>query len=523
MVEYNRKASMKDQFKKSKKMAGKKTSNIIKPDLDIQIYQPNYGHNVIDIIPFTAGANHHFEKGTQGLYNFIYEAHWIGTTPKTGVVCPLCLKGQKRCPVCEMLSKMDYRSASEKDQKFMKSYFPRKRVLYNALGRFPKEQKAKGLQVLDVAYNRFEDPLLGIAVTPAIDGEEEQIIDFVDPKRGKSIDFDVEKAKSKEDFDKWKNHKFRDRNYSIEKSILDSAYVLDEIVNILDYKEIKDILDTGLVDTKEHTGYSNKDSRGVDSALIKELGEVEDVIELDDFVNLHELESKGFNGIDIEGELDEEKKKVLSFLEKKDAKNESKEEDSSDNELDIDFDKVISEIKSCQDLYELEELLVEYSLDDLYRDLDYDEDNVSSEKEDLIDWLNRKRPAGKQQTASAAGKLIVDFDKDKFIQRLKKTKTERQLSFLLKKYNLNGKILFDVNDSFIKHKVKLRKIILEAPTEEEDKGVLTLHKIKSMDFEELCKVAKEEYPDSIDPSFYEPEEVEELREEILNYFDEIPF
>lgn len=296
--------SLIDRIRKSQASLKGKRSKIFKDDVDIEIYRPKAGKHIIDVIPYAAGDNDVVSSQGEETYTFAYESHRIGANNGVEVICPGMF--DKPCPVCEMVSSMDW----DTEEDLIRQYKSRKRNLYNVIVHTSKEEKAKGIQVFDAANFYFESQIVEIAVVAARDGEEETIIDFAHPKKGKSIRWTI---KSGNPFDEWKGHAFLDRNYKIDKDILRQAYCLDELIVIKSYNEIKKILD-GVLE-EENNSTSKEEEENINfSEIIRKLEDVEDMEELIDLVDDYDLDEHDFEGIDEDNPFEEEKAKLNAYL-----------------------------------------------------------------------------------------------------------------------------------------------------------------------------------------------------------------
>ncbi|MGD9156850.1 MAG: hypothetical protein PVG39_00450 [Desulfobacteraceae bacterium] len=347
-------------------------SNIFPEDKSLPIWKPKDGTHIIDIIPYLAGKRDPATEEGSPTYTFEYQVHTNVGPANKQYICPAMF--DKKCPICEYRQKL-----RDKDDDRYKDYFPKTRNLYNVISYDDKKEAKKGVQIWDVSWYYFEKQLMAISRKPSRDGKEEKTVNFVHPEDGKSITFTIEPAKSKNDFPSFVGHSFDDREYEIDDDILDAAFVLDEIVVIATYDEIKDAscLEDG--DVGEPKGGTED---GVANAveeiqeLIDELEDIDKMDELEEFVDDNDLDDADF---DEKGRFKKEKKKVIAYLKER---LEEAEENSGgdDNEPDYDRDDIddMSWVK-------LKKLIKEEGLD---VDIDdYDKDSIDDLRDEICDEL----------------------------------------------------------------------------------------------------------------------------------------
>lgn len=482
------------RMKKSMDSLKGKKSAIFRNDIDIEIYRPKAGEHVIDIIPYRAGQNDTYCDPGEETYTFAYKYHRIGASGQE-IICPTMFG--KPCPACEYGNEL-YQAGNEESKKF----YARTRHLYNIVCRSSSEEKAKGVQVWDVSSFYFEEKLLAIAKIPALDGEPEKIIDFADPKRGKSIKFKIVGAASKNDFDEYLGHGFIDRRYKIDKDILNEAKVLDELIVILSYNEIKKMLD-GLAkddsdnDSGEETGKLDK------PGLLNQVKEIDDIIDLDDFVDDNGLVLHGFEPIDTNLSLEEEKARLLDFLggskQKQKAGNQSEGND------------LLNLLKKIDDIVDLEEFCYDHLEKLGYSD--FNEDN--SFEEEL------EKAASFIQGQQSSGSGDSGISKEQLLSALKEIKDTKELKKFVKK-NLEG-FKLDRSETLSKQKLEVKKHIKAITGATGNKPYFD--SIEKMSFEEMIEFVKgnETLSEKLGVEYYDPEDREELLLDIKQNWDDIPF
>lgn len=319
--------------------------NIIQDTIEVQIWRPKDGSHIVDIIPYFAGKHDpNLEKG-EPAYSYEYWAHTNVGPGNAMLLCPAEMFGDP-CPICEDRQKL--RDKGVDDDKW-KLLFPKRRNLYNVVS-YDKGEQKKGVQVWDVSWHYFEKHVL--AITKKVDRRtgKEKFVNFPDPVKGKSVLFDIEPAKSKEDYPKFLGHSFDKRGYEIEDEILDSTFVLDEIVYRPDYEEI----------SKAYWGSKGKESETSEEEdekmeeLIEELEDIDDKDDLKEFIEENDLNVKIKKWKDIDGA----KEKVLDAIKES---FDSEDEDDDDDDDDDDSDYTVEDIeemskKKLKKLIEEEEL-----------------------------------------------------------------------------------------------------------------------------------------------------------------------
>lgn len=192
--------------------------------------------HIIDIIPFLAGPNfptgsskYQIKPGTPVYVLDLYVHQNIGPG-EAWIVCPAKNYG-KPCPVCEDIERRK-RKGEEWDD--YSDIAPKRRCVYNVICYDNKKEEDKGIQIWEVSHRYSEKAFQALAKN-ARTGD---VISFCSPdKDGKSISFEV----SDDDFRTIGGHKFLDRDYEITDDVLDQAYILDEQIALLTYKEIENL------------------------------------------------------------------------------------------------------------------------------------------------------------------------------------------------------------------------------------------------------------------------------------------
>lgn len=191
------------------------------------------GNHLIDIIPYLAGSQDpKLNEGDRSYMVDVYVHQKVGTN-EDSVLCPSSNYRGQKCPICEHLAKMQQSKQFTEEE--LKTLKPKRRVLYNIICYDNPEQEAKGVQVWEASYHLTENEILSIARNRRGGGH----VAFADPDEGKSIDFYREGSGAAT---RYKGYMFVDREGAIiSDEDLDSAYCLDELLDIKTYDEINEL------------------------------------------------------------------------------------------------------------------------------------------------------------------------------------------------------------------------------------------------------------------------------------------
>lgn len=217
-------STIKDYFDKDKLSAtGRKLFRMPKGDKTI----------VMDVIPYFAGTHDPKNAANDPVYCLDINVHTNIGPGNERIIC--LAQYNKACPICEEL---DRRRAAEEDyESRIKPLRPSRRTVYNIVIRDNKgEEEKKGVQIMEIAHFFLEKKFAGISKNPVTGG----VTVFSDPDEGKSLCFS--KRNPTKDTVEYSAHQFLDRQYPVSDAELNEAVVLDEVVKILTYKEIEEIL-----------------------------------------------------------------------------------------------------------------------------------------------------------------------------------------------------------------------------------------------------------------------------------------
>jgi len=210
--------------------------SIFKDEYGNKIWKCGEGDHLIDIIPYPAGK--HDPKSKENDWGYILDiwVHYAVGVNQDAYVCPARNYGQP-CPICEY--REEVRRTDDYDEDLVKELTPKRRSIYNVISYDSEKETAKGVQIFDVAHWFMEKHISSLAKTPVRGAGKstDSYIAFSDPDEGKSIAFTRKGSRRNTEF---LGHKFVDRNYVIEDDVLNSAFILDECINIYSYNEIKE-------------------------------------------------------------------------------------------------------------------------------------------------------------------------------------------------------------------------------------------------------------------------------------------
>ena len=312
----------------SKKRAKGLGKNVLKPGLDIPMYRPGDGGHIIDIIPYITGKNDPVLSKGKDNYTYEYYCHRNVGIGDLWFICLAQTYG-KPCPICEHRDKLREKGASKKT---FKPLFPQRRNMYNVVS-YDRGEERKGVQLWDVPWFYSEKHIQAIAIKTDRRGREKET-NFAHSEKGKSIQFTIEPPKGKEDYASYEGWSFEDRDYVIKNSTLDGAHVIDQIVYVPSYKELKEAYWKG----KSHT--KDDDDSDMDEKFQELMDEVEDLEEMEDleeFIEENELQIK-VKKSDDEDDVKEKIKEALEEQYSYEDIDDDDDDDFDDDDDDDDFD-----------------------------------------------------------------------------------------------------------------------------------------------------------------------------------------
>lgn len=184
----------------------------------------------IDIIPYLAGKQHPSVKEGKLAHNLDFFVHRKVGVNEDSYVCLARTYG-KKCPICD--EQAEIRKQDDYDEKYVKSLNPTRRALYNIVVRDNDKETRKGVQLFEVSHWLFEKELAELSKKPRGGG----FILYADPDDGKTLCF--RKKGNGPTNTEYKAFQFVDRDEPISDEILDAAVVLDELIHLPTYEEVK--------------------------------------------------------------------------------------------------------------------------------------------------------------------------------------------------------------------------------------------------------------------------------------------
>lgn len=280
--------------------------NIIDASKDVTMLVTKDGDHIMDIIPYEAGRYDPLVEKGDPTHTFEYWAHPNVGPNNAMMLCPTEMYG-KECPICEHREKLRNRGAD--DEKW-KGLFPKRRNLYNVIC-YDRGEEKKGVQLWDISYHYFEKFILAISKKTARGKSKAKTINFAHPEKGKSINFTIEPAKSKNDYPTYLGHAFDDRDYEIEEETLEEAQIIDEIVYRPNYEEIKKAYYGGKKGKDDDSSKGEGDEEKTE--LLDELEDIDDFDDFKEFIDDNDIDVK------IKKRMDDEdiKDKIIEAIEEK--------------------------------------------------------------------------------------------------------------------------------------------------------------------------------------------------------------
>lgn len=231
---------LREEFKKrlqeeNNRKDGGYYANLFKSDINIPFWNCKDGYHTIDIIDYIGGDRDAYP----GKLNWVFEFFTYSNlgAGKGNILCLSKTFGMPD-PIAEEWARMVRNGADQK--KFRSKYDPpAPRALFNIVCADNKEEEMKGIQVFHTSSYLLTDYLREMAkvqIRPGMEGID-PIIDFCDPKKGKSIKF---KREGTTETTKFILHQFVDRppGFEISQKLLDSVFTLGDLIYIPTYDEV---------------------------------------------------------------------------------------------------------------------------------------------------------------------------------------------------------------------------------------------------------------------------------------------
>jgi len=221
-----------------------KFRGIFREDIEgLQLWKPGEGDHEFDIVPYKAGKNDPDKKIKEGDFTYVLIL-WVhrGVGPSEDSYVCLARSYGEKCPICEYQASL---KDTEVDDDEIKKHNPTRRTLYNVVVYDNEKERAKGVQVLDIAHYYLEQELQVLSRPRARGGAATgEKVFFASPdKDGKSVGMTREGTRRNT---KYVGIKFLDRDYVLEDDIIEAARCLDEIIHVPTYQEVKDAFYAGM-------------------------------------------------------------------------------------------------------------------------------------------------------------------------------------------------------------------------------------------------------------------------------------
>jgi hypothetical protein len=211
-------------------------SSALNLPVDVKLFKlDKAGTRRIDIIPYHVGQGNPGPGADPGSLYFerTYFVHRSIGADQTTYVCP-AKTANKRCPICEYRAKLVKDPDADEDE--VKALAPKERQLWNVID---LDEPDEGIQVWDISYHLF-GKLLDQYVKDA--DADEDIEYYADPVDGKTLKLGVaEKSFGGRSYYEVLTIGFKDRKTKYDKSTIDAAFCLDDLVQVLPHDKLKAI------------------------------------------------------------------------------------------------------------------------------------------------------------------------------------------------------------------------------------------------------------------------------------------
>jgi len=226
----------------------------------------------LDILPYIVGkGNPWADEGTLHYERTFWVHRGIGVDQSSYI----CLRKtcNEKCPICEYRAKLS--KDPDADEDLIKDLAPKERQLFNVID---TRDRDKGVQLWDISFHLFGKSLdARIRNADEDDGYE----NFAELEDGFTLKLGIEEGHyGKISFYSVETIDFKPRKEDYDEDILEEVYCLDELLNIIPYKELKQILlqteDDDDDDKDEDKPKSKKGKKGKSKKQKKEDDEFED-------------------------------------------------------------------------------------------------------------------------------------------------------------------------------------------------------------------------------------------------------
>lgn len=189
----------------------------------------------LEVIPYTVpeGANNPYAETGDLHFERTYWAH-RGIGPEGGSYICSAKTASKKCPICEHRAQLA--KDPDADEDLVKDLAPRERQLWNI---FDHDNADDGVQVWDVSYHLF-GKMLDARIKNA--DEDDGYEYFADPEDGMTLKVGfAEKSFAGNTFYETATIDFKKRSQELDADIIKKANVLDSLLVLKDYDELKKI------------------------------------------------------------------------------------------------------------------------------------------------------------------------------------------------------------------------------------------------------------------------------------------
>lgn len=232
---------------------------------DVQWYKPEAGRelNKIDIIPYIITSNKHPEfKTREGEYDYVFICwvHFNVGPGKDKYLCPRLNYG-KACPICEEVERrQSAENIDKREEIYINSMKAKKRCYYNVIS----YKDPENIKVFEVSFVLFEKELRDQAQFDAERFGDDGVICFSDPENGYSIEFRGKEATFNDnDYLKYSNFQFVERNKQYPEDIVGKAYPFDKMLNKPTYAAIRASFLGVEEENQENEGLQKEDTKPV--------------------------------------------------------------------------------------------------------------------------------------------------------------------------------------------------------------------------------------------------------------------
>jgi len=233
----SRAKSEKRRYTNAREQANKQSLGFVPAYLKLpkgaSLFKPKTGVMLLDILPFEAGKGN--PNADEGMLHWerTFSAHRGIGANSDSFLCPRLLN-KKPCPVCEHRLHL-VKAGDEDDEDLIKDLAPKTRQLFNVLN---LKDPDKGVQIWDMSYFLFGESLYK-RLRDADEGDEWENFFFLEGGLTLKIGFS-ERSFGGASFHEVDTIDFKPRKRDYDDDILEQVHVLDDLLVIPDYDELKE-------------------------------------------------------------------------------------------------------------------------------------------------------------------------------------------------------------------------------------------------------------------------------------------